>query len=397
MSDTYKGVFLHSAYTAYLKDVAVAILCSQIHYWYSPSKKGQSKLCVVKDSKLWIAKSRREWSEETGLTDAQVKRAIDVLEESKVIEKMIAKFNGAPTMHVRALRVQGNMLKDGEFLVPILTKKNCITQNANPFGVDAQSSGLYAQSLVTDDQSITETLQENSTETTHNSLASSDAGITKTEKPKQTPEEIKHNDVVNWPTKKNQIDFASSVSHNGTVPLHECWNQLTVQYADKYGEYLPPDKKELAQLRQISQTLGVRAEPVLKQIFEDWISFTKSAHEKFGAYSIPQLPSIGFILKYQQAALHFWKASSSPKTVGTPTGPNEKWHSQNKAEAEQIKGVAAPSGNELSSLQHSPKTVKPVEEEETPATLEQVKVILKTKDVSEKPKFLVLGGWQPSK
>lgn len=72
MTNTYKGVFLHPAYMAYLKDPVAAILCSQIHYWYAPSVKGQSKLRVVKDDKCWIAKSRREWSEETGLTDAQV-------------------------------------------------------------------------------------------------------------------------------------------------------------------------------------------------------------------------------------------------------------------------------------------------------------------------------------
>lgn len=61
------GVFLHVCYMIYLNDPVAAILCSQIHYWYSSAKNGNSKLRVQKNGKFWIAKSRLEWSEETGL------------------------------------------------------------------------------------------------------------------------------------------------------------------------------------------------------------------------------------------------------------------------------------------------------------------------------------------
>lgn len=95
--ESARGVFLQLPYMFALNDPVVAIVCSQIHYWYLPSRDGKSKLRIKKDGNFWIAKSREEWSLETGLTDAQVRRALNVLADKGVIEKRVLRFNGAPT------------------------------------------------------------------------------------------------------------------------------------------------------------------------------------------------------------------------------------------------------------------------------------------------------------
>lgn len=143
MSESTRGVFLHIPYMLALKDASTAILCSQIHYWYTPSKTGKTKLRRKKEGKLWIVKSAREWSEETGLTRAQVKRGIAVLVRLGAIETLLKGFNAAPTGHLRALRVKGNMLKAGEYLIPIAGDSQ--SQESNPLAIGDESKALHSR------------------------------------------------------------------------------------------------------------------------------------------------------------------------------------------------------------------------------------------------------------
>lgn len=307
------GVFLHVCYMIYLNDPVAAILCSQIHYWYSSAKNGTSKLRVQKKGQFWIAKSRREWSEETGLTDSQVKRGLDVLERKGVIEKIVTPFNGAPTAHIRATMVLGNVLKKEEYLVPIVMGEKSSVQITSPLVIDAESLAPHDQPLATGDQSITESTQEISTEITQDNLASKDADTLKSEKQKQTPEENKNSEVVNIVPVENKNGLGNSPEPITSTSPHEVWKQLTIHYANEYGEYLPLGKKELGQLMQISQKLEGRTEPVLRMVFANWCSFGKYAKTTYGAYSIPAVPTLDFISKHIQAALNYWKENAVTK------------------------------------------------------------------------------------
>jgi hypothetical protein len=83
-------------------DSVTGLLLSQIVYWYLPSKKdGRSKLRVYKDGHYWIAKARKEWRDEIGISPKQVDRALKILEEKGIIVTALYKFNGAPTKHIR--------------------------------------------------------------------------------------------------------------------------------------------------------------------------------------------------------------------------------------------------------------------------------------------------------
>lgn len=81
-------------------DLVAGILLSQIIYWNLPNDKGQTKLKVEKDGKLWLAKSRQEWWEEIRISPKQFDNAIKKLECKNIVETKLFKFNGAPTKHI---------------------------------------------------------------------------------------------------------------------------------------------------------------------------------------------------------------------------------------------------------------------------------------------------------
>lgn len=86
----------------------------------------------------------------------------------------------------------------------------------------------------------------------------------------------------------------------------------------RYGEYLPLEKKELSQLKGVSQKLGDRTEPVLRMVFANWCNFGKYAKTTYGAYSIPAVPTLDFISKHTLAALNYWKENAVTKDYSVP-------------------------------------------------------------------------------
>lgn len=78
-----------------------AILLTRLVYWYLPDQNGSSKLRVFDKDGEWIAKSYKDIQKETRLTEYQVRDALKVLSEKKLINKKIKKFNAIPTLHLQ--------------------------------------------------------------------------------------------------------------------------------------------------------------------------------------------------------------------------------------------------------------------------------------------------------
>jgi len=375
MSESTRGVFVHSHYMVALKDAPTAILCSQIHYWYSPSKTGKSKLRVPKKGRIWIAKSGLEWSDETGLTHAQVKRGLEVLTRNGVIEKAVFRFNGAPTVHVRALKIQGAVLRAHEYLIPIVGGSQ--SQEPSPLAIGDESLALHNPPLATDAQSLTLTTQEISTETTQDSLASNDAGLPKEEIPKHDTEE-KESYEIDVVVSTQDVKEDSLVSNlpkpiNITAP-REIWGQLTKQYFEEYGEYLPLGSRELGQLNQLFQKIGPRTESILRLLFLKWNGFAKHAKSNHGAFSIPTLPTIDFIVRNSQAALHYWILKCQEDDFVLPINPTSAV-SQALPEKPLLVGASQPA-NKLptgpQSVGNSPHCSNAVDVDAPPITLEEL-------------------------
>ena len=80
--------------------VPAGILLAQILYWFRPDKKGLVKLRVKRNGRLLLAKSTKEWVEETGLTPKQVRSAMARLVDLGFVETKRHRFAGKVVVHV---------------------------------------------------------------------------------------------------------------------------------------------------------------------------------------------------------------------------------------------------------------------------------------------------------
>lgn len=71
-----------------------ALLLYRIRYWWP-------RAVLVVNGKKWIAKSHSDWAYELGMKERTFKTAYERLIALDLIESIIAKFNSAPTLHVR--------------------------------------------------------------------------------------------------------------------------------------------------------------------------------------------------------------------------------------------------------------------------------------------------------
>jgi hypothetical protein len=87
-------------------NTAGGCLLSQIAYWHSPAKDGTTRLRVERFGQFWIAKTRDEWCEETGIpTVRQHDRVVSALRAKGLIETRIMHFGrlGQTRLHIRLL------------------------------------------------------------------------------------------------------------------------------------------------------------------------------------------------------------------------------------------------------------------------------------------------------
>ena len=80
-------------------DVVTGLMLSQIIYWNLPGT-GDSKLCVERDGKIWLAKKRKDWWEECRISVKQVDRSLKILKDLGLIEVRLYQFSGLPTQHI---------------------------------------------------------------------------------------------------------------------------------------------------------------------------------------------------------------------------------------------------------------------------------------------------------
>ena len=81
-------------------ELASAAVLSRLRYWFSPSKQdGQTRAKVIKEGKLWVAKTNEDWWDECGVTEKQIRRIKVYLKNLKLVEIKVFKFNGFPVVH----------------------------------------------------------------------------------------------------------------------------------------------------------------------------------------------------------------------------------------------------------------------------------------------------------
>lgn len=78
------------------------VLFSQIMYWHGKNKEtGKPRMKVEKDGYLWIAKSYKEWADETCIKEATIRKSLDRMRNNNLIFAELYKFNSRPVLHIR--------------------------------------------------------------------------------------------------------------------------------------------------------------------------------------------------------------------------------------------------------------------------------------------------------
>ena len=314
-------VALQLQYTQIFQDLPVAAVCSQLHYWYTPDKRGKSKLRKEMDGHQWLVKSITEWSLECGITYKQARRSLDVLERVGVIERVNSLFAGRHTAHIRALRVpKGGVLKSGQFLIDALPA---------PEGSDPALEGSYP---ALEGISITETTQDTT-------QIQKEAGVpamdnTKEEQPEGTygkKDMATYTKTSTMLLKKLQEAKEEPIPTNKSKPkdLAMLWCKAVPRYVEGAQFIKPFTTVEWGHLSRLYKVLGDKAAPVLLTVIKRWIAFGKYTSTKAGAYNPPQAPQLGFLVKYIEQAMNFYiedtkniqpnSVTPKPKPVMDPT------------------------------------------------------------------------------
>lgn len=89
------------AYIDIAEDLIAGTLLSQIMYWFSSDRNGNSKVHIFKDGQYWLAKGREDWSNEIRISPKQYDNAIKKLKAKNLVETRLYKFNGVPMIHIR--------------------------------------------------------------------------------------------------------------------------------------------------------------------------------------------------------------------------------------------------------------------------------------------------------
>lgn len=256
------GVLLVRAYVDLVDgDVPTALMLSQIVYWHLPSASGKRKLQVRHGGEYWLAKSAVHWREEIGVTPKQAYRSTKVLIGKGLIETCTKKFAGSPTVHVR-------LTPAGQEILNLHPGHSHPPSKPNPF----PSKG----------KSITETTAQTTAETT---TAVDPAG-----KPAGGVQgKVKQGETLQEGSKKN------------VATLVGLWKKHLAHDTDGFQKELT--KKEVGQLRDFRNKVGVDAGAVLEFALLHWSKFGWEVKMAKGLSKYPTQPQVGFVLAHHDVLM----------------------------------------------------------------------------------------------
>lgn len=363
------GILYRTEYYDALGDVVAALLMSQIHYWYSPSKNGSSKLRIFRRGKWWVAKSLTEWGAECHITKEQVRRSIRVLESHGLIETESFMMGKSPITHLRFLAVQG---KGPIFEVPDLTPflikaapphvvgNTPPVPDNTPYVPDNTGGVLEHKSITENTQKINQKLLQVASEsqdevqslTTEKTMA---VKVSTKGKGFDSAKAILAK-VTNSP-KKSLEEY--QVSPSG---IYYLWANTVPEFHPEMGCMSKFTQKQNGFVNRLVELWTAEdTREILQYVIANWIAFTKYAEANGKAFKSPLMPSIDYVYANGQEAKNFWLNRSLAKDIDISDPPKPK-----KLTIIKVKASHQPTEP------MQPIAPKVVEPEEAPASIETV-------------------------
>jgi hypothetical protein len=201
MSGQNSIIAVQKLYVSLLGEANAALLLSQLVYWSDKATRVDG----------FIYKSYKDWAEEIGLSQYQVKRAADYLVKVNLAKKKLHRADGAPTLHYKVdfdVLVDAIIKKLDNPKFQLASKPKTGFKKASKPDYEESSQSDYKESSQSDyeesSQSLTETTQETTQEI--NIPEKEHSGTTPKNLPDQSSE-AKPSDANTHP--KNQSPKAS--------------------------------------------------------------------------------------------------------------------------------------------------------------------------------------------
>lgn len=308
-------------------DAVVALFLSQVIYWHGAKSNGKPRFDVVdKGGHYWLAKSSKEWEQETLLTRKQVARCVKILSDTGIIRTKVMRWKGAPTLHFQLVCLDGKhepMTAEGliEFYLGSQKAHSKIpkgqysklpkgTKQNSPKG-NIPKSQKEQYTTITIQETIPVTIQGGSLSLPDPSddLETEEAMA----KTKSSADEI---------LSKFKLDKTKGTPSEKLTPtgMYDTWKVAVVKYQGV--KFVPAfTGAELGQMGRLIKSWGVDAQKVLLLILKEWVPFTKYAKAKAGAFPLPDQPTVWFVVKYQGVAMNYFVEDSEANCTKKPVIP----------------------------------------------------------------------------
>lgn len=259
-------------------DVPAALLLSQIFYWYRPDKNGQSKLRCFKKGFWWIAKSTKEWKEETRMSPDQIRRSLRVLTERGIIFSARIKFNGAPTTHCRLAAINGKN-------VPLYSP-DCI--------LEVQSTTISYG----DNESTIWDLSNSHLVPSPNEIGTGPKSLT------ETTSEITTGQLASASPAKSQEDISlDTEGESMEMTWHKC---MASEYGALQHFLTVKEKSQLKRVRMVAEEVQLGGPLLVRWCIENWSHVSTEIGFVIGANQVPTRPHIGWLCENVSHAVEYF-------------------------------------------------------------------------------------------
>lgn len=273
------------------KNTKAALLIYRLAYWMPKAR-------IKRDGFLWVARSRSEWCDETGLSIDQYNRALRRLKDIGLVVAEQHLFAGKNVTHMRITELGQKAIGAGD------EDKAC----SNTEGVGCSKiEGLKHSGLASHECSESATLYTQGD--TYKEVLHGESGTTPAKGSEGLIKKKGYSD-------KNEVTQKSELTHKPSTP--SSWESLWRQTIfEVYGEQSPAfTGKQWGQLKHFVKACpqGTAFE-VMKFCLQNWALFSIDAKSAAGLKKSPERPDLGFLLKHVGPAVNAWNDSLKPKTM----------------------------------------------------------------------------------
>jgi hypothetical protein len=293
-------------------------LLSQLLYWHTPDKAGNSRMHARQDEAMWVARTKAQWQEDINLSEWKFRAALDRLVGLGLVIKGDYHYKRVRTLHLRL---------DISRLTDMVAEKD-IQQELQ----EALSENLTMYHEETSPLSI-------KTKDSKKDLKQAEPPAIQTH-PQPPLEQTGETDVA---TLTEILQKPKTVK---ATPVIVTSSYLCLLWKKRMGDIVEgfvkdPTGKDRGQMAMYLKKVGPQAAiEGLEYAFQHWVRFTWAAREAKGFATVPAQPVIGFLLAHHDVLLQLiakdkaeaasWVSPVVDKPSIMPVTPTEKPQEQTK-------------------------------------------------------------------